>query len=160
MLANCHAATITISNIGLAFNAASEPTVLDRLKYFNIHSSPGSAVEWPLKDATLFQSSYNSHLGRAFDVSYAMSQAHSDPARNNLVDIGKLQAWCQGLSQFGAWNESNVDMIISSKVTVTSLPTIHALAPSSSSADPICIGGGVLPWHGGWVHPRIACRVS
>jgi hypothetical protein len=156
LLKAAQAATITIGNIGLAFDpSATEPTVLDRLKYFNIHSSPGSVVEWPLDDATRFQSDYSAHLGRSFDVSYAMSQSHPDPARNNMVDIGKLQAWCQGLSKFNTWSESNVDMIISSKVTVISLAMLLRMTPQ------LLIGRGLLSKHWFWLYssiPRRVCR--
>lgn len=132
--------------VGLAFNSSTVER-LDRFKYFNIHSSPSSPVEWPQSDARQFQSTYAAHLGRAFDVSYTMSQSSADPSRDGLVNITALKQYCAGLKQLGAWNESAVDMIISSKVTCTCFGLI-----SSSSSHQLQVeayypttGSGFIP---------------
>eukprot|EP00041_Stephanoeca_diplocostata_P022724 m.544628 g.544628 ORF g.544628 m.544628 type:complete len:670 (-) comp22139_c0_seq3:370-2379(-) len=133
-------------------------TLLDRQKFFNIHSAPGTS-DWRPEDTVQFAQHYNAHLGRSFVVSGTMSVL--PPTASGRVNSTALAAQCAAHPpSLVGWPASNVELITSCKTelyyptmnTKGFLPRNHSAAAEMWSAF---LAACAPPWQS-----RYICEVA
>eukprot|EP00935_MAST-01C_sp_MAST-1C-sp1_P002191 g2191.t1 len=119
----------------LSFGESASPE-FDRAQFVNIHSSPGSAINWRPQDIARYASQLDTNLGRSFLVSGAMMNSKEDATRPGFVDHDSLLSWCkQHGPTLGGWPAKQVDIIVSSKAEQLSNETAaKGFVPGSAKA--------------------------
>ena len=105
-------ATVTFSpntTLCLGADPTSCVSTLDRSVFFNMHSAPGNAMDWPADDIAQFTGAANlsvessamtttggwdAHLGRHFRADWIAGHSNYDAARPGFVDAEKMQQYC------------------------------------------------------------------